>query len=383
MHPRKIYFVANHKSVHLLRWKKLSDICNLEVRILSTVPQDKTAGDECMHLIPSMYGIRNIPKIFNVMISGIKLRWMSKTLSGSILHAHSASGNSMVAYMSGCPYVVTTYGSEVYCYQQYGWLSRWLMRKVLSHALCITASSPAMAEAVKSILGSSTQVKIHTFPLGYDSDIFQPINEDQRLQIRETYGIEDGMPVFCINRRATELYRTKEMIAGFMRYLDKGGDAYLLVISGDADSVYLKETENLAKIGIDSGRIQILKGIMTQKEVSDVLHISDYAISVPMTDQLSCSILESMACGCVPILSDIPAYGELRDTSGAIWVSSFDPDSLSELFKKATHSIRANNMVLSSNVADLVKEKYSNNVIASHVIGMYVYAYEQICATVN
>jgi glycosyltransferase involved in cell wall biosynthesis len=31
-------------------------------------------------------------------------------------------------------------------------------------------------------------------------------------------------------------------------------------------------------------------------------------VSVPETDLLSISVLEGMACGCVPILADLPAY---------------------------------------------------------------------------
>lgn len=48
-------------------------------------------------------------------------------------------------------------------------------------------------------------------------------------------------------------------------------------------------------------------GCLSAQEMADYYRRSCYFISIPTSDHTSVSLLENMACGCVPIVSDIPA----------------------------------------------------------------------------
>ena len=54
-------------------------------------------------------------------------------------------------------------------------------------------------------------------------------------------------------------------------------------------------------------------------------------VSVPLTDQFGYSIMETMACGAVPIVSRLAGYEQyLRDQKNALFVAGDDPSDIAE-----------------------------------------------------
>ena len=63
-----------------------------------------------------------------------------------------------------------------------------------------------------------------------------------------------------------------------------------------------------------------------------MLTAADHYIGIPRSDQLSSMLLESMAAGCIPVVSDLAAYtGVIRDGENGFVVSGADPSELAKV----------------------------------------------------
>jgi hypothetical protein len=86
----------------------------------------------------------------------------------------------------------------------------------------------------------------------------------------------------------------------------------LVVLAGDDDPNYSRQVQDLIEKSPYGSRIRVIRRFLAAAEVARWLQAADLAISVPKTDQLSTSILEAMACGAIPVLSDLDAYRPLH-----------------------------------------------------------------------
>jgi glycosyltransferase involved in cell wall biosynthesis len=67
----------------------------------------------------------------------------------------------------------------------------------------------------------------------------------------------------------------------------------------------LKSLQKLA-IELDIEKEVIFKGRTPNSKVAELLHNANFYISMPITEGVSASLFEAMACGCFPIVTDLP-----------------------------------------------------------------------------
>lgn len=274
---KKIFFLANPNSIHVMRWL---DICKSGEIIVDT------------SLCPE--NIEN-SSIAGYILLGIKV--MFARTSG-VLHAHSASGYGLTALISLKKYIITIYGTEVYSVKKSGFLYRFFISLVLKRARVITASSEEMSSFVQTTFNISSE-KIRVFTLGY----FEKIFFDQKRPGRRYHWV--------VNRRTHPVYNTIELLRGFYQYCAEGGQGDILVAFGNSDGVYANKVYEEYSDSPFRARVRLIKEGVSMEEMADFLNDSKLAISTPESDQLSASILESIACGCVPVLYDNGAYDSI------------------------------------------------------------------------
>ena len=114
---------------------------------------------------------------------------------------------------------------------------------------------------------------------------------------------QDKTRIEAIVTRALEPeYRHIKILRAF-GILKKKNIPFRLVIVGDGSM--RKSLENLAReLGIE--KEVVFKGRKTNSEVAQLLKESNFYISMPSTEGVSASLFEAMACGCFPIVTDLP-----------------------------------------------------------------------------
>ena len=206
-----------------------------------------------------------------------------------------------------------------------------LTKYSLNKANLITSDSEYMTSVIKSI--SRTETLIFSFGLDALPDV--SINEkDENL--------------FYSNRMLTENYNIKEVIDLFNVVAQLNHKAHL-IISHDGEQ--RKNLENYTKeLGLEQ-KVTFI-GFVSLEEQLKLYRQAQVYLSLPTSDSTSVSLIEAMAYGCIPILSNIPANHE--------WVK----DGLNGIiYNKQDFNITKFSAILSNKVAvvrknrEIVKEK--------------------------
>lgn len=317
---RCVDFLGNPASPHVRHWEMIMRRLDIEpvVHGIALHYQRKAVVKNARQVGPTWTS--RIPVAAAYLVAGLSLRCKSffKQEENQFVHAHNASGYGLSAWISGLSYGVTTYGTEIYAASQRGWVYRFVLRRILRRAKFITSTSRQMTDMLIRDF-NVTQSKIYEFHLGVSALFFY--SADKRNKKRKELNIEANECLWIANRRVHPLYHTRELVRAFKCYAAENPLGRLILLEGDADAKYLDEVKREID-GCD--RITLISGFISQQELCGWLCAADFAISIPLSDQLSSSILEAMSCCAVPILGNLQAYGVIGEVAEFVDLQSAD-----------------------------------------------------------
>jgi glycosyltransferase involved in cell wall biosynthesis len=218
-----------------------------------------------------------------------------------LIHAHWAIPTGLIgALMSSLlrtPLVVTIHGSDF----RMGTMKTFILQKIFlyvcrsaKHILCV---SEVHKRGIEN-LGISAE-KISVSPMGVEQPFLRPLTN------RETHRTRGGFTVIS-NRQLQPIYNISLLIR-----------AIPIVIKEEPDTKFIiagigSERENLEKQvrGLNIGSSVQFLGWVTHEEMPKFLSQSDIYVSTSLDDGTSVSLLEAMACGTFPIVTDIPSNRE-------------------------------------------------------------------------
>ena len=222
-------------------------------------------------------------------------RWL-RQVQPDWIHAHYLSSHGTLAWLAGAwlgapgRLVGSAWGSDVLVTPQRSALQRWLLRRVLKACALTTSDSAYMAERMRA-LGAG---EIMTFPFGLETlpPLAQAAKDDT---------------LFFANRGLEPIYAPRRVIECFAAIAAAWPQARLVVAN---DGSLLGAVQTLAReLGLqDQVRFVGRLGAAAQAEC---YARARWYLSLPRSDSVSVSVLEAMAHGCVPLLSDLPANREL------------------------------------------------------------------------
>lgn len=211
------------------------------------------------------------------------------------VHAHYLSSHGTVAWMAltlfGAPgrLVGSAWGSDVLVTPQRSALQRGLIGRVLRACALTTSDSLHMAQRMRE-LGAG---EVMCFPFGLEVLPRLPADKDDAL--------------FFANRGLEPIYAPQRVIDSFAAIATQWPRARL-VVANDGSLLGPLQTQVRYLGLVDQVRFVGRLDAATQTE-----HYarSRWYLSLPRSDSVSVSVLEAMAHGCVPLLSDLPANREL------------------------------------------------------------------------
>ena len=339
-------FLANPGSVHVRQWVDLgAHTGRINIYCIgedSTLEQD---FDNIRIVAPLPKWISRLPKFVRYVLLGLWIRiWGPQSAK---FHAHNSSGYGLAAAVTGRPYILTTYGSEIFQARKNGWLYKAIVRFALSRAAAITATARQMATVVEQNFGVSPD-KIVTFSLGVPDPFFETVSQAPRAT--------NIGPVWFYNRRILPLYNTLEAVRAFKAFKSGGGRGRLILLKGDASGPYFESVENEAKGRAD---ITLISEYLTQSKMIALLDQCDFTISIPETDQLSSAILEGLARGKPPILRAINSYAPIAECSILTDPEKPDTEAMLEAFQKTASFSKAKMAALERGCKALAQSQYS------------------------
>lgn len=253
-----------------------------------------------------------------------KLRYLFWRLRPHLVHVHWAHFAVPVRRAWKGTLVVTAWGSDVYLRDKVSQPEREDLRRALQSADLVTADSDDLARSMVSGLGVASE-RAEVIQWGVDTDLFSPKGPD----LRSRFGLDGRKVVFSV-RNFTPIYNQETAVAAFARIREREPAAYLLMKSYGGDSGYLaKIRQQIASSDLEA-HCRIVETV-PYEQMPDLYRTADVTLSIPFSDAMPMSVLEAMASGCVPVVSDLPSLREwIRDGENGFVVDPRDVGSVTD-----------------------------------------------------
>ena len=132
--------------------------------------------------------------------------------------------------------------------------------------------------------------KVLVIPKGIDLTLFTPsINNSNKIEA-------------IVTRSLQPEYRHDSILKSFALLHQKGIDFTLTIVGDGTRLQFLKDLARELQI---ENKV-VFTGRIPNTELPKLLQQSNIYISMPITEGVSASLFEAMACSCYPVVSDIP-----------------------------------------------------------------------------
>lgn len=222
------------------------------------------------------------------------VRWL-RQVQPDWIHAHYLTSHGTLAWLAtallGAPgrLVGSAWGSDVLWTPQRSTLQRAALRRVLRACALTTSDSAHMAARMRE-LGAR---EVMTFPFGLEQ---MPISTQPK---------DDAL--FFANRGLEPIYAPQRVIDCFAAICAQWPEARL-VLANDG-SLQGAAQAHARRLGLQD-QVRFVGRLKADAQDAHYARARWY-LSLPQSDSVSVSVLEAMAHGCVPLLSDLPANREL------------------------------------------------------------------------
>lgn len=281
---KKLLLIGGSKgNVHLMNFHRLIASYFDEILVVSNQPMEQVDVQVLNFELKNPFGmLRNVQKLKSII----------REFQPDVIHVHQANAYGFISSLANQgkkPLVLTTWGSDVLTLPKRSVLHRWMVKYVLKSACEITADAQFMADAIHGLIGP-VPVLIANF--GVD------ITSLEKMATREK--------VIYSNRMHESLYRIDEIILQASPFLRDHPDWKLRIAASGSETERLKQ---LAEEHLPASSVEFVGFQSAPENRANYLSSTVY-VSIPNTDGTSISLLEAMAYGCLPIVSDLPANRE-------------------------------------------------------------------------
>jgi len=240
-----------------------------------------------------------------------------------VFHAHFLVEHGFYGAVAGFrPYVVTAWGSDVLVEPERDLLSRRIARWTIGRADALTSNNAYMAERMVGLGAPRDRVSVITLGADrYDLERF-----DESVNVRAG----DAAPCVISTRAHEPLYNIDVVIDAFARVGHaRGGVRFVVAHRGSL-------TGELRRRAAEREAQVEFAGYLGRAQFRDALAGAHVFVSVPSSDGTSVALLQAMAAGSFPVVSDLPTQRELiEDGVNGLRVPVRDAAALAAAIERA------------------------------------------------
>lgn len=331
----RIVYVADHGSIHTRRWVGFFADRGHDVHVVTCGGADVYDTTPDGEPMTRRYQVHDLgePRFgkLGYLAKRRAARRIIEGLDPDVVHVHWLTSYGMLALASRVqPLVATAHGDDVLIAPRNPVMRR-LVQSVLRRAVLVTVPSETMRSAVHDLVGGAGHPRVEVFQYGVDVRKLQVIGETLREQLVESRRRDPG-PVRVISTRAMlQLYRLDALVDAIALLRSDGLNVRCDLV-GDGP-----ERQSLERQVAEADMAEHIEfhGHVPPHEVERMVAESDVYVSVAESDGVSLSLLEALALGAVPVLSDIPANrGWVHDGYTGVLVE-IDPNAIAGGIQRA------------------------------------------------
>jgi glycosyltransferase involved in cell wall biosynthesis len=153
------------------------------------------------------------------------------------------------------------------------------------------------------------------------------------------------------------------ILKAFNRFLEINPLAKLTMIFHEND--LLNEVENSISNNKKLEKAVFLKGYIANKELEKIYNVHQFFVLGSHYEGSGYALLEAMACGCVPIVTNIPSFNFMTNNGDCGLL--FSPSNEDELFNQFANSQKTNFLDYQIKVLKKFQNKLSFDAIAKDI----------------
>ncbi len=287
--PRRMLLMGDARQVHLRRWARYFADHDYDVLTLSLEEGSGYPG-RFEHIRVS----HALPDALRYPLAAAAVRRFLRSFRPDVVSAHFVPNyGTIAALVVRTPWVMSTWGSDVMTDPAKSPFHRWRAGVVLRQAPWVTSDAVVMTERIRDF-GVSAD-RILTFPYGVDTRAFHPAATAPL----------DG-PRIVTNRKLERVYGVETVIEAFAGVREALPDATLTVAGEGSQGAALRARAERSP----AANAITFVGNVEHERVPALLQAHHLYVTATHSDTTSVSLLEAMACGLFPIVTDIPANRE-------------------------------------------------------------------------
>jgi glycosyltransferase involved in cell wall biosynthesis len=218
-----------------------------------------------------------------------------------LIHAHWAIPTGPVGVVVGAllgkPLIVTTHGSDLRIAISQGSFLRRIFIWVCQKARRLICVSEGMRQELESMGIDMTKTTV--LPMGVDESFFE-------MGMRRKRSLSKRDVVILSNRNLQPIYNVSQLIKAIPMVLEENPNVKFWIAGEGREKEHLQN--KVDELGVSSS-VQFL-GRIPHEKMPDLLGETDIYVSTSTTDGTSVSLLEAMASGAFPVVTDISANRE-------------------------------------------------------------------------
>ncbi len=287
----KLLFLSDARSFHTKRWVDYFVNRGYETYLFSL---EKSQGTKAYEIFIS-------PKteypFLKYLLALPQLKKIIKEIEPNLVNAHFISNYGFLGALSKRkPLVVSAWGSDVLISSKKTFFHRTRTKYVLSKADLVTCD------------GMNIFQELNDLGVGKDKIVLAPMGVEQKLLKERKDYLKDKEEIIILSIRSLEpVYDLKTLIKAIPLVVYQSHKNIKFWIIGEGS-----QKEELVKLSLDLGIEKNIefKGYVSREELENCLQKADIYISTSLSDSTSVSLLEAMASGLLPVVSDIPGNRE-------------------------------------------------------------------------
>ena len=319
----KICFLGDGESIHILRWVEYFVNKGYEVHLITFSNLKDVEGLSGKNNF-KFYKIGDISiksggNNWRYLLHLINIKILLNKIKPDIVNAHYVTSYGFLASILRVKkLVLSAWGSDILITPKKNFIYKCITKYALKRCQLVTSDSEHMSKVIEEY----GQNKILTVPMGVAEKLckLERKNNSNEITILSLRTINKNCNIDCI-------------VKAFKTFRDKYSNAKLIITNSGSEFDNIKRL--VGELGISNS--VLFKGFITTNNLIELLLESDIYISIPSSDSTSVTLLEAMACGIIPVVSNIPANCEwIKNDDNGIIIDRIDADLLCKALLKAS-----------------------------------------------
>ena len=360
----RLCYIANPNSIHTRRGLRYFVERGHAVHLIALrTPQQPVPDGVVLYDLAAQINVRKLRYLPWVR----RVRQTVRRVRPDVLHAHQVANAGWLGAAAGYhPFVVTAWGSDLLVGPRRFWAQRQLARWVLRRADYVTCVSQSLGEAARALGVAPSRLEVA--PWGVDSDIYQPPVDRTALRAELGFGAE---PLVLSLRAMRPLYNPLDIARSIPLVLDQVPTAGFLIRTYSCDPAVLAEFQTIIEQHHATHAVRYVADLGDEQAIADHYRMADVAVSVPSSDGTPSSVLEALACGVVPVVSDVPSLHEwIEHEQQGLFVPVGDVTAISAAIVRLLKD-EGLRKALSANAVRLVRQRADSRVWMLHMEEIY------------